>query len=90
MNKLQQPNIMKRESELIKREEQQVKKLRDTYAQKYPLLFTLGAAFGLVCTFYGFEKLIDRVDLFINNPWILLGTGLFLLTITGAFYNKLK
>lgn len=75
---------------LIKQEEQAVLKIRNTYARKYPLVFTLGGVFGLVSTLYGFEKLIDRVDLFVNNPWILLGTGLALLAITGSFYNKLR
>jgi hypothetical protein len=50
----------------------------------------LGGAFGLVSTFYGFEKLIDKVDLFVDNPWILLATGITALAITGSFYNKLS
>ena len=74
----------------IKQKEQAVLKVRNTYARKYPLLFALGATFGLVSTLYGFEKLIDKVDLFVNNPWILLATGLFLLSLTGSFYNKLR
>lgn len=99
MNAMKQPpnELIKRESELIhreaeaiKREELQVKKIRDTYAQKYPLLFTLGGALGLVATFYGFEKLIDKYNLFANNPWLLMGMGLLLLAITGSFYNKLR
>jgi hypothetical protein len=63
---------------------------RKTFQEKYPLLFALGGAFGLVSTFYGFEKLIDRVDLFTEHPWILLGTGIITLAITGTFYNKLS
>jgi hypothetical protein len=63
---------------------------RKTFQQKYPLIFALGGAFGLVSTFYGFEKLIDKVDLFVNNPWILLCTGILALIITGSFYNKLS
>ena len=73
----------------IKREEKLVLKARKTYAQKHPIVFALGGSFGLVATFYGFEKLIDSIDLFNNNPWIILGTGLALLLLTGAFYNKL-
>lgn len=75
---------------IIKREEQSVRKLRDTYANKYPALFALAGAFGIVCTFYGFEKIIDQIELFVNNPWILLATGLITLMITGTFYNKLR
>lgn len=65
-------------------------KRRKTFQQKYPLLFALGGAFGLVSTFYGFEKLIDRIDLFTDHPWILLATGIVTLAITGSFYNKLS
>jgi len=63
---------------------------RKTFQQKYPLIFALGGTFGLVSTFYGFEKLIDRVDLFTDHPWILLATGIVTLAITGSFYNKLR
>ena len=81
---------MKKQQSLLQREEEQVKKIRDTYANKYPLLFALGATFGFVATLYGFEKLIDKVDFFLNNPWILLGVGVAVLYVTGTFYNKLR
>ena len=58
--------------------------------QRFPLLFGLLATFGLVSILYGFEKLIDRVDLFVNNPWILLATGVVTLLISGAAYRKLN
>ena len=79
-----------KQPDIIKREEEQVVRLRKTYAQRYPAVFALGGTFGFVATLYGFEKLIDRVDLFVNNPWILLATGIAILFVTGAFYNKLQ
>jgi hypothetical protein len=63
---------------------------RESAAQKFPLFFGLTATFGLVSVLYGFEKLIDRVDLFVNNPWILLVFGVALLLLTGAAYKKLN
>lgn len=65
-------------------------KRRETAAQRFPLFFGLTATFGLVSVLYGFEKLIDRVELFVNNPWILLVTGVLLLLATGAAYRKLN
>lgn len=62
---------------------------RDRLAARYPFLFAGAAAFGLVSTYYGFEKLIDRVDTFVENPWILLATGIIVLIITGTIYKKL-
>lgn len=63
---------------------------RDLVETKFPLVFGLLITFGFVSTLYGFEKLIDRVDLFVDNPWILLGTGVLTLFLTGAAYKKLN
>lgn len=58
--------------------------------ERFPLVFTLLGAFGLVATFYGFERLIDQVDFLSRNAWILLGTGIGTLIFTGTLYDKLK
>lgn len=57
---------------------------------KFPLLTALAVTFGFVSTLYGFEKMIDRVDIFVNHPWILLLIGLTILGITGSVYKKLN
>lgn len=62
---------------------------RVRFQTRFPILIALSATFGLISVFYGFEKLIDRVDLFVNHPWILLVIGLLLLAITGKVYQKL-
>lgn len=62
---------------------------RDSAFGRFPLLFTLLGAFGLVATLYGFERIIDRIDLLADNPFILLGVGLLALIITGSLYKKL-
>ncbi len=62
---------------------------RQSAVQRFPLLFTLLGAFGLVATFYGFEGIIDRIDLFSDNPVILLLVGVLVLTVTGSLYKKL-
>lgn len=73
-------------------EERIIKKLADErllVATRFPLLFGLLITFGFVSTLYGFEKMIDRVPLFTDKPWLLLGMGVVTLLITGAAYNKL-
>lgn len=73
-------------------EERLVQKLvneRSVVETRFPLLFGLFITFGFVATLYGFEKMIDRVDLFVDKPWILLGIGVFTLLATGAAYKKL-
>ena len=64
-------------------------KHRESVAERYPLTFALLGTFGLVSTFYGFEKIIDGVQLFANHPWILLVLGVTVLSITGLALRKL-
>ncbi|MEX2008240.1 MAG: hypothetical protein WD850_02030 [Candidatus Spechtbacterales bacterium] len=68
-----------------------VKKLtekRQAAFQRFPLLFTLLGAFGLVATFYGFEGIMDRSGLS-ENPFLLFGIGVGTLILTGTLYKKL-
>jgi hypothetical protein len=63
---------------------------RDKTAVRFPLFFGLAASFGLVSTYYGFEKLIDKVDLFASHPWLILVVGVVVLILTGTAYKKLN
>lgn len=77
---------------VIELEEHMVHKLaegRNTAVSKFPLLFTLLTAFGVVATFYGFEHLIDQSPWLSENPLILLSVGVGTLVLTGALYKKL-
>ena len=56
---------------------------------RFPLLFTLLATFGLVATLYGFEKIMDNLGLS-ENPYILLVFGVATLIFTGSLYRKLS
>ncbi len=71
-------------------------KLVDKFVEKrhsaevrFPLLITLLGTFGFVSTLYGFEKLIDKFDIFASHPWILLVIGVITLSVTGTLYKKL-
>ncbi|MBI4175052.1 hypothetical protein HY523_00360 [Candidatus Berkelbacteria bacterium] len=55
---------------------------------RIPLLIPLLATFGLVATFYGFEKFLDQTIL-VNHPFELIGIGVVILLITGAAAQKL-
>lgn len=77
---------------VIELEEHVVKRLaegRNNAVQRFPLLFTLLTAFGVVATFYGFEHLIDQISWLSENPLILLSVGIGTLVLTGALYKKL-
>ena len=62
---------------------------RESLAQRYPLTFALAGTFGFVCTLYGFEKLIDKVEFFVEHPWVLLFVGVGTLYLTGLALRKL-
>jgi len=53
------------------------------------MLFVLLTSFGLVATFYGFEKIIDQITFFTENPQMILVVGVTILVATGALYKKL-
>jgi hypothetical protein len=75
------------------KEEKLVEKLtakRNNAEIRFPLTFGLLATFGFVSILYGFEKLIDRVGLFVQNPWILLIICIVTLLLTGTAYKKLN
>ena len=77
---------------LREKEEAVIQKLaqeRESVFSRFPLLFTLLGAFGVVATFYGFEGLIDRIDVLADNPAAILLTGVLTLVVTGTLYKKL-
>lgn len=68
--------------------ERKIAEKRRAVFQRFPLLFTLLGAFGLVATFYGFEGVMDQTGLS-ENPIILLVIGILVLSFTGTLYKKL-
>ena len=64
--------------------------LRDSAFSRFPIIFVLLSSFGLVATFYGFEKVIDQVPFFLENPSMILVTGIATLVLTGSLYKKLR
>ena len=57
---------------------------------RYPLLFSLLGTFGFVSVLYGFEKVIDQIPFFRNNPLLILLMGLGILVFTGSLYKHFR
>jgi hypothetical protein len=85
MNKHEPSEFIEAEKKLIK----MLNKHRDHAAKKFPLGFALIGTFGVLTTMQGYQKLIDKIPLIQNNPWISLVVGLVTLAITGTVYKKL-
>jgi len=84
--------LIDKERQFIAKEKQLSHKIderRQAVFTRFPLVFTLLGAFGLVATFYGFERLIDSTAL-ADSPWLLLGTGVLTLILTGTLFKKLQ
>ena len=79
----------KRVTKLPKAAAHSLEHARTSVFERFPLLFTMLGTFGVVATFYGFEGLIDNIDVLANNPLILLGVGLITLLLSGTLYKKL-
>jgi hypothetical protein len=67
-----------------------VVRVRDSAFARFPFLFIFLTPFGLVATFYGLEKLIDSIPYFVENPHMVLITGILVLFGTGTLYKKLS
>lgn len=68
----------------------QAKRLRDNTFARFPILFLFLSTFGLVTTLYGFEKIIDQIRFFEENPLMVLVAGIIILIITGSLYKRLN
>jgi hypothetical protein len=80
------PTVIRDKEEIVL---QKFDQQRQNVFQRIPLLFALLGSFGLVATFYGFEGIIDRIDVLADNPVILLMVGILTLGLTGTLYKKL-
>ena len=66
------------------------KRFRDSAFTRFPVVFVILSSFGLMATFYGFEKVIDDIAFFSENPKMILVVGLGVLAFTGTLYKKLN
>jgi len=57
--------------------------------KRFPLLFTMLAAFGVVITYNGIHDLVQKVDWLNRNPVVTLIVGILILLFTGTLYKKL-
>ena len=64
--------------------------IRDSAFTRYPVIFVFLTTFGLVATFYGFEKVIDGIPFFVERPHMILVTWILVLICTGTLFKKLS
>ncbi len=62
---------------------------RESFAKRYPTLFSVVATLGVIMTFLGVEQLLLASELLVRYPIIILFFGIALLALTGTLYKKL-
>jgi hypothetical protein len=70
--------------------EQALLPVRESFAARYPTLFSLLATFGVATTFLGFEQLLLSSQLLQQYPLLIFSLGVSILALTGTLYKKLK
>lgn len=74
-----------------------VKEVHDTTSKytepvlsRYPLVFSFLVVFGVGMTLKGFERIVDQIPFFKENPLFLFLLGIGILTFTGSLYKWLN
>lgn len=62
--------------------------VRQGILKRFPVSFSLLVVFGLVTTYYAFEKILSQYEFLNNHPWLILLLGLSVLAFTGRLYKK--
>lgn len=58
-------------------------------AKKYPLTFSFLGLIGFLLVLYGFERTLDAIPIFKDNPFTILVLGLLILLVTGGTFKWL-
>lgn len=77
---------------IFKKERRHLKKIlrkEQTAFRRFPLLFALMGTFGVVSIFHGLARIIERIPLINNNPFILVALGVVTLIFTGTLYKRI-
>ena len=90
-------DFKKEEIDLLKKVEDLTVKANQIFGEKsknvflrYPMTFALLILFGVTMVSQGVKDLLMEIHFLKNNPFVMLGIGLFILIITGTLYKKLK
>ena len=66
-----------------------IEPMQKTVFTRFPILFTLLVTFGVVITLLALERIVVEFTYIYERPFLMLGIGLGLLTLTGTLYKKL-
>jgi ElaB/YqjD/DUF883 family membrane-anchored ribosome-binding protein len=70
--------------------EKQIAPVRRSIIKRFPTLFLLAVTFGFSIVLYSIEVILMQNGFVLDYPWVSLGIGVGVLTITGTLYRKLS
>jgi len=70
--------------------EKQIAPVRKSILKRFPTLFLLAVTFGFSLVLYSIEVILIQNGFVLDHPWVSLGIGVGVLTITGTLYRKLS
>jgi len=70
--------------------EKQIAPVRRSIIKRFPNLFLLAVTFGFSIVLYSIEVILMQNGFVLDYPWVSLGIGVGVLTITGTLYRKLS
>ena len=88
--KKEEPDILEKVEDVAEKADKTIQKEWRPIFKKYPLTFTMMSVIGFVATVYGLEGVIDNIEFFHNNPFVVLIIGLLLLLLTGTLFKRLR
>ncbi len=84
------PEVEERLLEVEQRLLGEIQRQRRWVKTRHPFLFMILVTMGAVITFQGFYKIVNNIAFLSNHPWLMVGTGICILWITGTLHQKLK
>jgi len=80
---------IEKEEKLIEKEESKIRKFFKISPRDKRFLFAFAGVTGVVFFWRGAWEVIDIIPI-INNPFVSLFIGLFILTLSGFIYDKME
>ncbi len=81
--------LIKNVGGVVRTVESSIRPIQHSAFRRFPILFGFLATFGVAATFFGMERIIAETPWLSERPWLILGVGLLMLTLTGRLHKKL-
>jgi len=82
-------DVLKRIENLAEGINSQMSNRSSSVFKRYPITFAILALFGIDAVSVGIKGILEEINIFKENPILMLMFGLVILTVLGLLYKKL-